>query len=81
MAPLSANPAFGPAEQGIMLEMSKLDRFGAIWIDSDTLEKLIFDPGELELQTSKFEKSELQELEIRDFEGSKNDPETSFLDS
>ena len=24
-APLSANPAFGPAEQGIMLEMSELD--------------------------------------------------------
>ena len=31
--------AFGPTEQGIMLEMSELDRFGAIWIDSDTFEK------------------------------------------
>ena len=39
MALTDANPAFGPAEQGIMLEMSELDRFGAIWIDSDTFEK------------------------------------------
>ena len=42
MALTDANPAFGPAEQGIMLEMSDLDRFGAIWIDSDTFEKLKF---------------------------------------
>ena len=39
MALIGANPAFGPAEQGIMLEMSELDRFGTIWIDSDTFEK------------------------------------------
>ena len=65
-----------------MLEMSELDRFGAIWIGSDTFEKnLIFDPGEPELQISKFRKSELWELKIRDFEASKNCPETSFLDS
>ena len=38
MALIDANPAFGPAEQGIVLEMSRLDRFGAIWIDSDTFE-------------------------------------------
>ena len=38
MALTDANPAFGPAEQGIMLEMSEIDRFGSIWIDSDTLE-------------------------------------------
>ena len=42
MALTDANPAFGPAEQGIMLEMSELDRFGAIWIDSDTFEKIRF---------------------------------------
>ena len=40
MALTDANPAFGPAEQGIMLEMSELDRFGTIWIDSDTFEKI-----------------------------------------
>ena len=40
MALTDANPAFGPTEQGIMLEMSELDRFGAIWIDSDTFEKI-----------------------------------------
>ena len=40
MALTDANPAFGPTEQGIMLELSELDRFGAIWIDSDTFEKL-----------------------------------------
>ena len=40
MALTDANPAFGPAEQGKMLEMSRLDRFGAIWIDSDTFEKI-----------------------------------------
>ena len=42
MALTDANPAFGPAEQGIMLEMSELDRFGAIGIDSDTFEKFRF---------------------------------------
>ena len=42
MALTDANPAFGPAEQGIRLEMSELDRFGAIWIDSDTFEKIEF---------------------------------------
>ena len=40
MAPTDANPAFGPTEQGIMLEMNEFDRFGAIWIDSDTFEKI-----------------------------------------
>ena len=40
MALTDANPAFGPTEQGNMLEMSELDRFGAIWIDSDTFEKI-----------------------------------------
>ena len=39
MALTDANPAFAPAEQGIMLEISEIDRFGAIWIDSDTFEK------------------------------------------
>ena len=33
-------PAFGPTEQDIMLEMSEIDRFGAIWIDSDTFERI-----------------------------------------
>ena len=42
MALTDANPAFGPTEQGIMLEMSELDRFGAIWIDSETFEKFRF---------------------------------------
>ena len=42
MALTDANPAFGPTEQGIMLEMSELDRFGAIWIDSDTFERIDF---------------------------------------
>ena len=42
MALTDANPAFGPAEQGIRLEMSELDRFGAIWIDSDTFEIIEF---------------------------------------
>ena len=42
MALIDANPAFGPAEQGIMIEMSEIDRFGAIWIDSDTFEKIEF---------------------------------------
>ena len=41
MALTDANPAFGPAEQGIRPEMSEIDRFGAIWIDSDTFEKNI----------------------------------------
>ena len=67
MALTDANPAFCPAEQGIMLEMSKINRFGVIWIDSDTLKNCIFDPVEAELQTSKFENSELRELKIRDF--------------
>ena len=40
MALTDANPAFGPTEQGNMLEMSELDRFGAIWIDSDRFEKI-----------------------------------------
>ena len=42
MALTDANPAFGPTEQGIMLEMSELDSFGAIWIDSDAFEKFRF---------------------------------------
>ena len=42
MALTDANPAFGSTEQGIMLEMSEIDRFGAIWIDSDTFEKIEF---------------------------------------
>ena len=40
MALTDANPAFGPTEQGKMLGMSELDRFGAIWTDSDTFEKI-----------------------------------------
>ena len=82
MALTDANPAFGLTEQGKMLEMSELVRFGAIWIDSDRfLKQFNFDAGEPELQTSKFGFLELRELKIRDFEGSKNGPETSFLDS
>ena len=42
MALTDANPAFGPTEQGIMLEMNEMDRFGSIWIDSDTFENLRF---------------------------------------
>ena len=42
LAPLGANPTFGPAEQGGMLEMSELNRFPAIGIDSDTFEKFGF---------------------------------------
>ena len=68
MALTDANPAFGPTEQVIMLEMSEIDRFGAIWIDSDTFENFTF----LTL--------ELRELNIRDFEGSRNGAEMSFLD-
>ena len=37
-----ANPAFGPTEQGIMVEMSEIDQFGAIWIESDTFENFGF---------------------------------------
>ena len=82
MALTDANPAFGPAEQGIMLEMSELDRFGAIWIDSDTFEKFRFSTlANPSSGSQKFEKSELRELKIRDFEGSKNGPETSKSDS
>ena len=82
MALTDANPAFGPTEQGIMLEMSELDRFGAIWIDSDTFEKIgILTLANQSSGSQKFEKSELRELKIQDFEGSKNGPETSFLDS
>ena len=33
-----ANPAFGLAEQDIMLEMNEIDGFGTIWIDSDTFD-------------------------------------------
>ena len=44
-----------------------------------------FEPGSLSTffqnMTWKFEKSELWELKIRDFEGSKNGPETSKSDS
>ena len=39
MALTDANPAFCPIEQGIRLEMSEIDRLGAIWIDSDIFEK------------------------------------------
>ena len=42
MALTDANPAFGPTEQVIMLEMSDLERFGTIWMDSDTFEKIRF---------------------------------------
>ena len=42
MALTDANPAFGPTELGIMLEMRELDQFGAIWIDSDTFQKFKF---------------------------------------
>ena len=81
MALTDANPAFGPTEQGIMLEMSELDRFGAIWIDSDTFEQFRFSTlANPSSRAQKFETSELQELKIPDFEGSKNHPETSFLD-
>ena len=65
-----------------MLEMSELDRFGAIWIDSDTFENFIF--LTLANPSSGAQKSgfwELRELKIRDFEGSKNGPETSKSDS
>ena len=40
MALTDANPAFGPTEQGIHLETMHLNRFGAIWIDSDTFDKI-----------------------------------------
>ena len=82
MALTDANPAFGPTEQGIMLEMSEIDRFGAIWIDSDTFEKIeIFYSGEPELRSSKIWFWELWELKIPGFSSSKNTLETSFLDS
>ena len=42
MALTDANPTFGPIEQEIMLEMSELDQFRAIWIDSDTFENFRF---------------------------------------
>ena len=78
MALIDANPAFGPAEQGSMLKMSDIDRFEAIWIDSDTFENLRFSTlANPSSGSQKFEKSELRELKIRDFEGSKNGLETS----
>ena len=40
--PNRRKPRIWLTEQGIMLEMSELDRFGAIWIDSDTFENLDF---------------------------------------
>ena len=77
MALTDANPAFGPTELGIMVEMSDLlidsERFGSI---PTHLKKM-----NLELQTSKFEKSELRELKFQDFEGSKNGLESSKSDS
>ena len=82
MALTDANPAFSPAEQGIMLEMGGIDRFGAIWIDSDTFEKIeILTLANKSSRPQKFVFLELRELKIRDFEGSKNDLETSFFDS
>ena len=82
MGQTDANPAFGPTEQGIMLEMSEIDRFGAIWIDSGTFEKnRIFDPGKPELRSSKIWFGELRELKLRDFSSSKNAPETLQSDS
>ena len=82
MALTDANPAFGPTEQGIMLEMSEIDRLGAIWIDSDTFEKIgILTLANQSSRPQNFGFLELRELKIRDFEGSKNAPETSFLDS
>ena len=60
MALTDANPAFGPTEQGIMLEMSDLDRFGAIWIDSDTFEKI-------ELLTLENQSFRPQNLKTRSF--------------
>ena len=82
MALTDANPAFGPTEQGIMLEMIEIDRFGAIWIDSDTFENFRFSTlANPSSGAQKFKKSELRELKIRDFEGSKNGLETPFLDS
>ena len=41
-APLGANPAFGPSEQGGMLGMSKLGGYESIPSDSDTLENFGF---------------------------------------
>ena len=85
MALTDANPAFGPTEQWIMLEMSDLlidsERFGSprtqlknefLTVLNRALSALFFkNLGRF------FEKSELRELKIRDFEGSKNGPETS----
>ena len=82
MALTDANPAFGPTEQGIMLELSELDQFGAIWIDSDTFENFRFSTlANSSSRAEKFWFLELQEMNIRDFSSSKNAPETSFLDS
>ena len=75
MALTDANPAFGPTEQGKMLERGELDRFGAIWIDSDTFEKI--ELLTLENQSFRPQNSKTRKLKIRDFEGSKNGPETS----
>ena len=82
MALTDTNPAFGTAGQGIRLEMKEFDRFGAIWIDSETFGNFRF--STLANPSSRAQKSgfgELRELKIRDFSSSKNDPETSFLDS
>ena len=57
MALTDANLAFGPTEQGIMLEMSELDRCGAIWIDSDTFANLRF--STMENPSSRAQKSGL----------------------
>ena len=68
MALTDANPAFGPAEQGIMLEMNEIDRFEAIWIDSDTFENFRFPTlANPVLRSSKIWFLELRELKIRDF--------------
>ena len=64
-----------------MLEISELDRFGAIWIDSDTFEKIKLLTLENQSLRPQIWFLELWELKIRDFEGSKKCPETSFLDS
>ena len=40
MALTDANPAFGPTEQGEMLELSELDRFRHAQTDSETFKKI-----------------------------------------
>ena len=62
----NGSEGYSEAPESIPMVSDRLDFWGR------------FEPGS---ECHFFQKSELRELKFRDFEGSKNDPETSFLDS